>query len=455
MPWNRSLVVVLSLLLTNVLFACGDDDMTTHDSGVHSDAGSAMVRCGVGDNPDNDYISSMDEGTGDADGDGTPNSSDEDSDGDGISNRDEAGDVDCNTPPVDTDHDGTPDFLDTDANGDGVPDMLQATTDTDGDGTPDYRDPDVDGDGISNIDELGPDGLPVDTDMDGTPDVFDDDSDGDSILDAHEGRTDPDGDGIPNFRDLDSDGDGVPDAIEAGDGDPETPPFVCPNEINPVTGEVEPDAYADFADADSDNDGLSDGVEVSIGTDPCNVDTDADGLSDLAEWAYESVNCPDGSTGIDCGCATSAGCTIPAEHFYVVLPYLGDPQERDLDFGTTIRVADVFFITDTTGSMGGTLSNVKLTVGRRGHGAHRSDLRVDPRRVVRRRAARRLPVRVVRRRVGPAVHPRDRHDAADAAGHARRVGSHGRGHRVQRDDAPRRCRRSRVADRVALPDHHG
>ncbi len=52
----------------------------------------------------------------------------------------------------------------------------------------------------------------------------------------------------------------------------------------------------------------------------------------------------------------------------MILPYLGDPQERDLDFGTTIRVADVFFITDTTGSMGGTLNNVKQTVGRAGTG---------------------------------------------------------------------------------------
>ncbi len=175
---------------------------------------------------------------------------------------------------------------------------------------------------------------------------------------------DLDGDGIPNFRDLDSDGDGIDDAVEAGDSDKLTPPYVCPNEINPVTGEVEPDTYADYADADSDNDGLSDGVEVSIGTDVCGIDTDGDGLSDLAEWAYENVNCPDGSTGVDCGCATTATCTIPPEHFYVVLPYGGDPIERDLDFGTTIRVADVFFITDTTGSMGGTVSNVKMTVGR-------------------------------------------------------------------------------------------
>jgi hypothetical protein len=322
------------------------------------------VRCGAGDDPDNDTISTLDEGSGDADGDGISNFEDTDSDGDGISDAVEAGDADCTTPPVDTDGDGTPDFLDTDANGDGVPDIEQATSDLDGDGIVDALDPDVDGDGIPNVVEFGPGPEARDTDGDGIPDVFDLDSDDDSILDAHEGILDVDGDGLPNYIDTDSDGDGIDDAIEAGDGDLETPPAVCAAEIDPVTGELAADGFADFADSDSDNDGLSDGIEIELGTDPCNIDSDGDGLGDLAEWAYESVNCPDGTTGTDCGCATTAGCTIPSEHFYVILPHLGDPVERDLDFGTTIRVADVFFITDTTGSMGGTLNNVKMTVGR-------------------------------------------------------------------------------------------
>jgi len=327
------------------------------------DTGMTAVRCGAGDDIDNDYISSLDEGPGDLDMDGTPNAEDIDSDGDGLLDSVEAGDADCTSPPVDTDGDGTPDFLDTDANGDGVPDISQADSDMDGDGTIDALDPDIDGDGIANTVEFGEGDTPVDTDGDGTPDVFDLDSDGDTILDAQEGILDPDGDGIPNYLDLDSDGDTIDDAVEAGDGDLDTPPAVCPNEIDPVSGEVIGDSFADFADADSDNDGLSDGIEVDLGTDPCNVDSDGDGLGDLAEWAYESVNCPDG-TGIDCGCATTDTCTIPGEHFYVILPYRGDPVERDLDFGTTIRVADIFFATDTTGSMGGTLNNVKMTVGR-------------------------------------------------------------------------------------------
>ncbi len=367
MAWSRRFLVVSALL---ALAACNDPaPMSTSDGGVvRTDARMEIVRCSGPDDPDMDYISSMDEGDGDADGDGTPNRLDTDSDGDTLPDSVEAGDMDCRTAPVDTDRDGVPDFLDTDANGDGVPDMDQLTSDLDGDGIPDWRDADVDGDGIANVDELGPGGMLVDTDGDGTPDVRDDDSDGDTIRDVHEGRADQDMDGIPNFRDLDSDGDGIEDAIEAGDGDPLTPPRVCAAEINPLTGMVESDGLNDFVDRDSDNDGMSDGDEASIGTDPCDIDTDDDGVSDLAEGAYERYNCPDGMTGTDCGCATRASCGIPSQHFYVVLPYRGPAVERDLEFGTTIRVADVFFLTDTTGSMGGTLTRVKATVSTPGTG---------------------------------------------------------------------------------------
>jgi len=329
------------------------------------------VRCGALDDPDMDFISSMDEGEGDADGDGTPNSQDTDSDGDSIPDSAEAGDMDCTTPPVDTDRDGTPDYLDVDSNGDGVPDREQGTEDVDGDGIPDFRDNDVDGDGIVNSSELGEDGSRVDTDGDGTPDIEDLDSDDDTISDRHEGATDADGDGVANFRDLDSDGDGLPDSVEAGDADLMTPPAVCENEVNPVTGELAGDGDPDFVDNDSDNDGAGDGREVEYGTDPCDVDTDDDGLGDLVEIAYEQVNCPPGTAegeGEGCGCATSAGCGIPEEDYFLVLPIGGEPQERDLDFSTTIRVADVFFLTDITGSMGGTLGNVQTTVSTPGTG---------------------------------------------------------------------------------------
>lgn len=355
--------------LLALLVAMGCDGSAQPDSGPNSpDGGGApVVRCSSIDDPDGDRISSSDEGEEDPDGDGIPNYLDDDSDGDGFSDADEAGDADCNTPPKDTDGDGIPDFLDTDANGDGVEDAEQ-DGDTDGDGIPDRLDTDVDGDGLENHVEWGDGDEPVDTDGDGIPDLFDLDSDGDTIGDIHEGALDFDMDGLPNFRDLDSDGDGVQDAREAGDGDILTPPAVCDQEIDPVTGEPGSDGRADFVDVDSDNDGLGDGEEIALGTDPCNIDSDGDGQGDLAEGAYERYNCPDGSTGEDCGCATRANCTIPDEHFYVVLPYGGPPVERDLTFGTSIRVADVFFITDTTGSMGSTVSAVQRTVTTPGTG---------------------------------------------------------------------------------------
>lgn len=223
---------------------------------------------------------------------------------------------------------------------------------------------DSDGDGISDRIEVGDlDCMtpPFDTDHDGIPDFLDLDSDGDTILDAIEREHDRDRDGIANFRDLDSDGDRISDAIEAGDEDTSTPPHACPEELMP-------DGLADFIDTDSDNDGLSDGEEAELGTHPCDPDTDDDGSNDLLEAAYERVNCPDGVTGTGCRCATRADCQIPSQHFYVVLPYRGEAVQRDLQFGTSIRSADVFFLTDTTRSMGGTLDNVKATVAAPGTG---------------------------------------------------------------------------------------
>ncbi len=363
MSFQRALFLALILGLGGV--GCGDDDHgrpDDHDSGG-PDTGGPVMRCSGLDDRDSDFISAMDEGENDLDGDGKPNSEDTDSDEDGFGDAEEAGDQNCISPPADIDGDGMPDFLDTDANGDGLLDKDQHSGDRDTDGVVDGRDNDVDGDGITNDREVvGADGPRVpDTDGDGVPDVFDDDSDGDTILDKHETAVDVDMDGVPNFRDLDSDADMVTDAVEAGDADLMTPPKVCGLEVNPATGMVEADGRADFADADADNDGLGDGEELAIRTDPCKTDTDEDGMSDLAEGAYERINCQAGE-GAACGCATRSECLIPDTDFFVILPFGGAPIERDLDFGTTIRVADVFFLTDTTGSMGGTLMRVQQTV---------------------------------------------------------------------------------------------
>lgn len=365
--------------LLTVAFACGgDDDSPTPDSGTDSavpDDGGPVERCGLADDPDEDFISSMDEGDGDLDGDGIPNSEDDDSDGDMIPDAVEAGDMSCTSDPIDTDMDGTPDFLDRDSNGDTVPDANQRVVpetndpaDQDGDGELDYRDLDVDGDGIPNAEELSETGELVDTDMDGTPDVFDIDSDGDTISDADEGRLDADEDGIQNFRDLDSDDDGLTDNMEAGDGDVNTAPNSCANEVDPVTGEVRPDGRPDFIDFDSDNDGASDADEIRYGTDLCDTDSDDDGFPDVVEIAVEQVNCPDGGDGPQCGCALNDDCGVPADDFFFVLPFNGDPQTAVLDFSTEIRSAGIFFLTDITGSMSGTLSNVQDTVSQPGTG---------------------------------------------------------------------------------------
>jgi len=374
------LVIVLAAILG--VAGCGDDDtapVVRADAGG-ADTGGPVLRCSPEDDPDADYISTIDEGTGDADADGTANFSDDDSDGDGISDRIEGGDNSCESRPTDSDLDGTPDFLDRDANADGVDDSTQ-TGDADGDGVPDWRETDFDGDGIPNAIEFGTGATPADTDADGTLDLRDDDSDGDTILDSVEGSTDLDGDGTANFRDLDSDGDGVTDSLEAGDGETATPPRVCDEEVSPVTRTpLNPDdspyggdGFSDVVDTDSDNDGLSDGQEVAVGTNPCAFDTDSDGVDDLFEGAFAQRNCPGGvpAVGVDisiCTCGNNAGCTIREEDFYLVLPYGGAPQTRALNFSTNIRVADIFFITDTTGSMGGTVENVKATVTTPGTG---------------------------------------------------------------------------------------
>ena len=169
------------------------------------------------------------------------------------------------------------------------------------------------------------------------------DADGDTIPDSIEGNGDPDGDTIPNMLDDDSDGDGIPDAVEAGDDDLCTLPVN--SDVNPSVEESGDDKF-DFLDTDSDNDGLSDADEVNIyGTDPTDPDSDNDGYSDLGEVAAETDPLDPSSI-------------MSPDDFYVVLPYLDPEQHKDLDFGTDIKIADVYFFIDTTGSMDSAISNV-------------------------------------------------------------------------------------------------
>ncbi len=162
------------------------------------------------------------------------------------------------------------------------------------------------------------------------------DADGDGIADGREGMGDADGDGTPNYLDDDSDGDGVTDAIESGGGAP----------CNPRNSDGDP--RYDANDLDSDNDGLTDREEAGLGTDPTQADSDGDGIDDLTERAAGSSPTDDTSRP-------------PEDTLYVILPYT-ETAVREFDFSTRIRAVDIAFVVDTTGSMGGTITEVQTTL---------------------------------------------------------------------------------------------
>ena len=100
---------------------------------------------------------------------------------------------------------------------------------------------------------------------------------------------------------------------------------------------------------DRDADGLPDADEEMRGTDPDNDDTDGDGIGDGVEVLA-------GTDPLD------ASSTIPPTDFYVVLPYEDPPQMRELDFTARLGRGDVFFLVDTTGSMGIAINNVRSSL---------------------------------------------------------------------------------------------
>ncbi|MBI5499101.1 MAG: hypothetical protein HY907_02590 [Deltaproteobacteria bacterium] len=313
------------------------------DGGADGDAGAedgGSLADGDGDTIPDDV-----EGWTDADGDTVPNAEDDDSDGDDIPDGVEAADSDLRTPPPDSDRDGTADFLDTDTDGDTILDADEWLIDVDGDALPAYRDYDSDGDGIFDLQESGdrdPSTPPVDTDADGTPDYLDVDSDGDWISDAQESIVDTDLDGVQDYLDTDSDGDGVPDIDEAGDTDLTTAPASC-----------DADSLPNFRDTDSDNDGVRDQDEILVhGTNPCLADSDGDGVTDLIEISY-------GSPPLDPGDSPRT-----RGDFVFIEPYLDDPDpwQDTLVFSTSLQKADVYFLVDCTGSMGGEITNLRSSI---------------------------------------------------------------------------------------------
>lgn len=176
-------------------------------------------------------------------------------------------------------------------------------------------------------------GLPDSDILDGCDPALDSDSDG--IADQAEGTFDTDADGTPNHLDTDSDGDGILDVEEHRGNIPCSLP------------DADDDGVPNWLDPDSDNDGLSDAEERgTYSTDPYDIDSDHDGVTDLGE-AIGTMTDPN-----------DAMSTIPPEDFFVVLPYNGASETRELRFDTNLQFADIYFLIDTTGSMQGPIDNV-------------------------------------------------------------------------------------------------
>ncbi len=167
------------------------------------------------------------------------------------------------------------------------------------------------------------------------------DADGDGVADDAEGTIDSDADGTPNHQDNDADGDGILDAEEHQGNIPCSLP------------DSDGDGIPNWLDPDSDNDGLADALERgTYSTDPYAIDTDGDGVTDLGE-ALGTMTDPNDPTS-----------TIPPQDFFVVLPYFGDAVERSLRFDTNLQLADVYFLIDTTGSMGAAIESVQTSLTR-------------------------------------------------------------------------------------------
>lgn len=206
-----------------------------------------------------------------------------------------------------------------DADGDTIPDELEITGM--GEGTPEN---------------------PSDFDGDTIPDYLDTDSDNDTICDKWEGTIDTDRDDIPDRYDNDSDGDELTDLLEGG---------VTVECDSPV--DTDGDGRPDFRDPDSDNDGLPDGLEWSeTGTDFRNPDSDGDGVTDMIEIAA-------GTDPLD----ERDNPRIRGDFVFKV-PYQEDPEPPmdTLVFSTDIQQADVYFLIDTTASMGGEIENLTETL---------------------------------------------------------------------------------------------
>ncbi len=332
---------LLPLAVSLAIVGCNPDK----DAVDQLDDSSAIDTAPVAQNDaDEDSIIDIHEGEGDADGDGLDNFEDKDADGDVIRDAVEAGDTDPLTLPIDSDGDGTADFLDLDSDNNCVPDQTESgrddggAVDSDGDGIQDFQDFDNDEDGISDVLEIGTACAAPDSDGDGAADYMDLDSDGDGIADTFESGigafsdvpVDTDNDGIADYLDTDSDNDGASDAEEGGTG----------GNLETEPRDTDNDGHSDASDTDSDGDGLSDTDEVALGTDGYDPDTDGDGFSDGGEVTA-------GTDPLD--------STSVVDGIYVEVPERTE-IETSFDFELLLERGDIGFVTDSTCSMGGTLT---------------------------------------------------------------------------------------------------
>jgi len=207
-----------------------------------------------------------------------------DRDGDGVT--DIADDFpDDPEESLDSDGDGIGNNADTDDDGDGIPDyqdelplVAQDTTDFDNDGLADSVDPDDDNDGVNDLDDAFP---------------FD-----------------------PN-RSQDSDGDSIDDSVD-----------ICPNDFDPLQGDLDQDGIGDACDDDADNDGFA-------------ADADCDDLDPNVNPDHVEVGC--NWKDDDCNPAT---LDVPAN---VVMPTPEAPAASCLDALNNGGVCNGYYWIDPTG----------------------------------------------------------------------------------------------------------